>query len=214
MSFFDFDKIQNAQKANLALVQQLNNTLFAGAEQFGQLQLKALRTISEECFENAGKLYAVRDAQAFAELQVALFNPTVQLERVLEFNREAYSLISGVQADIAKLGEQQVEAGSKQAKELVETVVKNAPAGTEPAVAAIKSVMDNADSAYESAQKAAKQAVEMTENAAKKAAEIAENAAKQAADIAEKATKQAAENATAAATAANKNSRTASKASA
>ncbi|WP_116474773.1 TIGR01841 family phasin [Zobellella maritima] len=214
MSFFDFDKIQNAQKANLELLQQLNGALFTGAEQLGQLQAKALRTIGEECFENAAKFYAVRDAQAFAELQLSLFNPTVQLERALEFNREALSLISGVQADIAKLGEQQVAAGTKQAKEVVDALVKNAPAGSEPAVAALKSVMANADSAYESAQKATKQAVEMADNAGKKAAEFAENAAKQAAEIAEKTTKQAAETGINAAAAASKNNRAASKASA
>ena len=45
----------------------------------------------------------------------------------------------------------------------MENMTKNAPAGTETAVAAIKTAMSNSQSAIEAAQKAAKQVVSMAE---------------------------------------------------
>ena len=46
---------------------------------------------------------------------------------------------------------------------MVDTAVKNAPAGTENAVALVKSAVAAANNAYESVQKAAKQAADVAE---------------------------------------------------
>ena len=46
---------------------------------------------------------------------------------------------------------------------LVDTAVKNAPAGSENAVALVKSAVAAANNAYESVQKASKQATDMAE---------------------------------------------------
>ena len=46
---------------------------------------------------------------------------------------------------------------------VVDTAVKNAPAGTENAVALVKSAVAAANNAYESVQKAAKQAAEVAD---------------------------------------------------
>ena len=46
---------------------------------------------------------------------------------------------------------------------VVDTAVKNAPAGTENAVALVKSAVAAANNAYESVQKAAKQAADVAE---------------------------------------------------
>jgi hypothetical protein len=71
---------------------------------------------------------------------------------------------------------------------MVETVVKNAPAGTETAVAMMKSAMSAANNAYDSVQKASKQAAEVVEanfntvtNTAMKAAQTTSSRGKRAA---------------------------------
>ncbi|MCL6692404.1 phasin family protein [Pseudomonas sp. R3.Fl] len=180
MSLFDTEKLNKAQKANLDLLQQISGKLFEGVEQLGQLQFKALRATTDAQFDSLRKLVSARDPQAFVEWQASFAQPTAQAERFLEFNRQVYELISGTQAEIAKLAEHQVEAGAKQVQELVEVVAKNAPAGAEPAVAVLKSVLETAGSVYESAQKAAKQAAEIAENGIAAAASAAGQATREA----------------------------------
>ena len=176
MSLFNSEKIQNAQKAQIELLQQISGKVFESVEQLTQLQLKTLRASSGEQFESLRSMLAVTDAKDLAGLQSALPQPAAQAERLMDFNREVYELISKTQADIAKLAESQVEATTQQTQELIETLSKNAPAGAEPAVAMLKSALENAGSTYESVQKAAKQASEMAEEGIAAAASAASKA--------------------------------------
>ncbi|CAI8870699.1 TIGR01841 family phasin [Pseudomonas sp. YuFO8] len=160
MSFFNPEKLQTVQKANLDLLQQISGKVFASVEQLSQLQFKALRESTEEQFEGVRKLLAVRDPQGFADLQASFSQPNAQTERLAEFNRQVQALIVGTHSDIAQLTSNQVEAGTAQVQEFVEEISKNAPAGSEPVVAAFKSGLANAGTVFESAQKTAKQATE------------------------------------------------------
>ncbi|MNO36306.1 Phasin protein [compost metagenome] len=160
MSFFNPEKLQTVQKANLDLLQQISGKVFASVEQLSQLQFKALRESTEEQFEGVRKLLAVRDPQGFADLQASFSQPNAQTERLAEFNRQVQALIVGTQSDIAQLTSNQVEAGTAQVQEFVEEISKNAPAGSEPVVAAFKSGLANAGTVFENAQKTAKQATE------------------------------------------------------
>lgn len=180
MSFFDTEKLYSTQKANLDLLQQISSKVFEGVEQLSQLQLKALRASTDESFDSVRNLLSVRDPQSFADVQASFTQPAAQAERLLEFNRQVYELISGTQSEIAKLTERQVEAGAKQVQELVEEISKNAPAGAEPVVAVLKSALESAGSVYESAQKAAKQAAEIAETGIASAATAAGQATREA----------------------------------
>lgn len=173
MTLFNSEKIQNAQKAQLELLQQISGKIFESVEQLTQLQLKSLRAASGEQFESLNSMLAITDPKDLASLQTALPQPAAQAERLMEFNREVYELISKTQADIAKLAESQVDATTQQTQELIETLSKNAPAGAEPAVAMFKSALESAGSTYESVQKAAKQAAEMAEEGIAAAASAA-----------------------------------------
>ncbi|PSJ45227.1 phasin PhaP [Zobellella endophytica] len=212
MSLFDFEKLQNAQQANLALVQNLSSSLFASVEKLGQLQYKALTELSATQFDYGSKLLAVRDPKAFFELQTAFFSPSSLLDRQLAFNRELVALATEAQEEVSKFGEQQIAAGSKQVDEWVEQVASSAPAVAEPAVTALKSAVSNANEAYESAQKVVKEAADIADKAVKQAAENSEKAAKQAAEAAEKSINTAAAAVTSSAPAA-KTTRGATKAS-
>ena len=181
MSFFNSEKLQNAQKANLDLLQQISGKVFASVEQLSQLQFKALRDSTEEHFEGVRKLMAVRDPQGFAELQASFTQPNAQTERLAEFNRQVQALMAGTQSDIAQLTSSQIEAGTQQVHAFVEEISKNAPAGAEPVVAAFKSGLANANTAFESAQKAAKQAADVAQSGFDTATAAAGKAAPEAA---------------------------------
>ncbi|MFD1260568.1 phasin family protein [Entomomonas asaccharolytica] len=178
MATFNTDKLQDVQVKNLDLLKELSDKVFEGVEQLTQLQLNTLKASSEESFENFRKLLTVRDPQSFASLQASLSQPAAQAERILEFNRQVYDLISKTQASISKLAENQVNQGGKQVQELVENIVKNAPAGSEPVVSVLKSALEGAGTAYESLQKAAKKVAEMTENNINAATVAADKATK------------------------------------
>ena len=178
MATFNTEKLQETQTKNLDLLKELNDKIFEGVEQLTQLQLKTLKATAEENFDTFRKLLTVRDPQSFASLQASLAQPASQAERILEFNRQVYDLISKTQANISKLAENQVSQGSQQVQELVENIVKNAPAGSEPVVAVLKSALEGAGTAYESLQKAAKQVAEMTENNINAATVAADKATK------------------------------------
>jgi len=180
MTFFDSEKLQATQKANLDLLQQVNSKVLKGFEQLSHLQLATLRSVSEESFEGAGKLLAARDPQSFTSVFGALANPAHQAERMMDFSRKVYELISSTQADIAKLGEHQAARNAQQVQELVEEFAKNAPAGSESAVAVLKSAVEAAGNVYETAQKTAKQAAEFAENGLAAAATAAGQATRDA----------------------------------
>lgn len=173
MSFFDSEKLQNTQKANLDALQQISGKVFETFDKFSQLQLKALQASTDEHFEGLHKLLSVRDPQSFTRLQASLVQPTAQAERLQAFNREVYELISGTQSEIVKLAERQLEAGSQQAQEWVDAISKNAPAGSESVVTAFKSAMGNATSVYEIAQKTAKQTADIVDSGIAAATNIA-----------------------------------------
>jgi phasin family protein len=164
MSFFNSEKLQDAQKANLDLLQQISGKVFASVEQLTQLQFKTLQASTEEQFEGIRKLLAVRDLQGLAELQTSFTQPNVQAERLAEFNRQVQALIVGTHSEIAKLTSRQVEVGTQQVQEFVEVISKNAPAGSEPVVAAFKSSLANAGTVFESAQNAVKQAADVAQS--------------------------------------------------
>jgi len=164
MSFFETDKLTNVQKSGIELLQQINAKLLDSADELGKLQFQVLRASTETQFESLKKLTEARDPQSFADWQASFAQPAVQAERLLDFNRQVYDLITKTQAEITKLAERQVEEGTKNVQDLVEKFAKNAPAGTEPVVAALRSAVETAGNVYESTQKTAKQVVEIAEN--------------------------------------------------
>jgi phasin family protein len=164
MSFFNSEKLQDAQKANLDLLQQISGKIFSSVEQLSQLQFKTLQASTEEQFDGFRKLLAVRDPQGFAELQASFTQPNVQAERLANFNRQVQALIVDTHSEIAKLTSRQIEAGNQQVQEFVEVISKNAPAGSEPVVAGFKSSLANAGAVFESAQKAVKQAADVAQS--------------------------------------------------
>ena len=79
------------------------------------------------------------------------------------YSRHLYDIAAATNADLAKMAEAQLSDGQKKFMSVVDTAVKNAPAGTENAVALVKSAVAAANNAYESVHKAAKQAADVAE---------------------------------------------------
>jgi N-dimethylarginine dimethylaminohydrolase len=94
-------------------------------------------------------------------LQQSLLQPAG--EKGAAYTRSAYEIAASTGAAVSGVVEAQFAEAQAKFLALVDTAVKNAPAGSENVVALIKSQVAAANNAIETAQKAAKQAVEVAE---------------------------------------------------
>jgi len=150
-----------ANKANIETLLTLANTAFASAERLAALNLNTARTLLEDGVANAKAMLAVKDVQELINLQTSLAQPLV--EKVVAYARNVYEIASQSQEEISKLLESQIAEIDKGVASALDKAAKSAPAGSDVAVAAVKSAIAAANSAYDSMSKAAKQVAEIAE---------------------------------------------------
>ena len=81
----------------------------------------------------------------------------------MEYSRNVIAIASETKDKLAKEVETKVAETNAQVSGLVEKALASAPAGSEVAVAAVKTAIKSANEAYEGLNKAAKQAAEVAE---------------------------------------------------
>jgi phasin family protein len=180
---FTPEQLMAAQKANVETLFGLTNKAFEGVEKLVELNMQVAKTMLAESAENAQAAMSAKDAQELLALQASMLQPAA--EKAAAYSRHLYDIMAGTNAEVSKVAEETMSDSQKKMLALVDNAVKNAPAGTESAVALVKSAVAAANNAYESAQKAAKQAAEVAEanfqavtNTAVKATQSASKAAK------------------------------------
>ncbi|MGO4378390.1 TIGR01841 family phasin [Pseudoduganella sp. RAF53_2] len=159
------EQFSNATKANLesqfALFSSLTNKAFEGVEKVVDLNLTAAKASLEESSAAAKQLLSAKDPQEFFTLSAAQAQPTA--EKAIAYGRHLASIASGATAEFSKAAEAQIAETNRKVISLVDEVSKNAPAGTENAVAIFKSALNNANAGYEQFTKSAKAAAETLE---------------------------------------------------
>ena len=158
---FTVDQITAAQKANVETLFGLTTKAFEGVEKIVELNLTASKAALSEATDTAKTILSVKDAQELLALQAGLFQPLA--EKTAAYSRHLYDIATSSTAEFTKAVEGQAAAAQKKFAEVVDTAAKNAPAGSETAVAVFKSAVSAANNALESVQKAVKQATEVAE---------------------------------------------------
>ena len=158
---FTADQFVAAQKAGVETLFGLTTKAFEGVEKLVELNLQVARTSLTEAAETTAAALSVKDAQELLALQAGLLQPAA--EKAAAYSRHLYDILAATSAEFTKTAETTMADSQKKVLTLVDTAVKNAPAGTESAVALVKSAVAAANNAYESAHKAAKQAAEVAE---------------------------------------------------
>jgi phasin family protein len=148
-------------EAQISLFNSLTSKTFEGFEQFVGLHLTAAKKSVEESSVATKQLFAAKDPQEFFGLFAALAQPNA--EKAVAFGRNLAAIASGVQAEFSQAAEAQIKENSRKVLELVEELTKNAPAGSEQAIAVFKTAIGNANAGYEQFTKTAKQAVDTIE---------------------------------------------------
>ncbi len=170
------DQIVAAQKANFETLFGLTNKAFAGVEKLMELNIHASKAALSEASESTQAMLNVKDAQELLALQAGLFQPLA--EKTASYSRHLYDIASSTGAEFNAAIEAQATEGQKKFMSLVDTASKNAPAGSETAVAMMKSAVSAANNAYDSVQKAVKQAGDMAEQNFNSVAATAKTVAK------------------------------------
>ena len=164
-----------ANKSAVDALLSVANTALAGAERIAALNLNTARSALEDGVSNAQALLSAKGLPEAAALQSSLVQPNV--ERAVSYSRTVYEIAAETQKQFATLVEAQFADFQKQVAALLDQATKNAPAGSDVAVSAVKSAFAAANSAFDNMTKAAHQIAEMTERNVSAAGEAAVAAA-------------------------------------
>ena len=178
------EQLVASQKANLETLYGLTTKAFEGVEKLVELNLQATKAALAESASHTQAVLSVKDAQELIALQASLFQPMA--EKAAAYSRHLYDIASGTSAEFSKAFEGKVAESQAQFAALVDNAAKNAPAGSETAVAMMKSAVAAANNAFESVQKAVKQASDVAEANFNAVTTSATNAAKSAGAAAKK----------------------------
>lgn len=149
-------------EAQFASLTSLNKKAFEGLEQLVALNVNAAKATFEESSAAAKELISAKDPQEFLSLTTAQAKPSA--EKALAYGRHLASITSATQAEFTKAVEAHIAETNAKVITLIDEVTKNAPAGSEQAVTALKTVVGNINAGYEQLTKTTKQAVQTLED--------------------------------------------------
>ena len=167
-------------EASLSSASAFVATVFTAVERVSTLNLATARTAFDESVAFSKAVLAAKDPQAIAALNLAALTPSV--EKSIAYGRSLSVIGTDTKEELTKLVEAEAAVLGKNFDASLEELFKNAPAGSEAAVAAFQSAMSNGQKAVESAQAAIQKATATAqanfETVSKQAADVAKKAAK------------------------------------
>ena len=155
------EQVLASQKATLDTLFGLTGKAFEGVEKLVELNVTASKAALAEVAGSTQALLSVKDPQEMLALQAALFQPMA--EKTAAYSRHVYDIATGTGAEFSRTFEEQAAEAQRKFLAVVDNASKNAPAGSETAVAVLKSAIAASTNAMESVQKAVKQATEVAE---------------------------------------------------
>ena len=155
------EQIQAAGKANIEAMLALASTQFAAIEKFASLNANAVKTAFEDSLANARALAGAKDVQELINLQSAFAHPAI--EKTIAYSKSVYEVATETNTELSKAAERRVAEWNENFVSLLDKAAKNAPAGSDVAVSAVKQMIAAANSAYDNFNKVAKQATEIAE---------------------------------------------------
>ena len=147
----------------------LTNQALQSIEKLVELNMHIAKQSLSDSMSNAKKAMEIKDIQQLLTHQAEAVKPMA--EKIMAYSRHLYELAHETQASFSQTAEKEFQASQQKINALVEGWTKNAPAGSEAAVQAMKQAIASANTVYETSQKAVKHAVELAQNNLNKASE-------------------------------------------
>jgi len=123
--------------------------------------VKIAKAVFADSVKHAKTVVAAKDVQELTEIQTTSVQPST--EKAAAYGRTIYSVVAETQAELSKFFEVRFADANKNLTSALDKAVKSAPAGSDVAVAAVKSALAAANQAYDAFSKATKQVTEATE---------------------------------------------------
>jgi len=170
------EQIQAANKATVETMLAVANAQFTAFERLANINAGAVKSAFEDSIANTRALLGAKDVQEFVTLQNAFAQPA--MEKAIAYSKSVYEVATETNAELSKVAERRVAEWNENFVTLLDKVSKNAPAGSDVAVAAVKSMLAAANSAYDNLAKVTKQATEIAEANVNAATETVKGLAK------------------------------------
>jgi phasin family protein len=165
------EQLTGMHKASIDMMHTATAVSMAGFEKLATLNMQAARASFEESAEMWKSLLQVKDAKSFSEITATSLQPTS--EKLSAYAKHCYEIASETGGELARLMEKQMADGNRQLFAALDSMARNAPAGSEGVVTLVKSAVSAANTAFDQVSRATKHAVEVAEanlSAASKAA--------------------------------------------
>ena len=153
------DQIQSTNKSNVEALLSVASMQFSALEKLATLSSTALKGAFEDTLANARALASAKDAQEFFNLQASFAQPAI--DKAITYSKSIYEVAAQTNAELSKLAEKRVAEWNDNFVSLLDQAAKNAPAGSDVAVTAVKQMIAAANSAYDNLTRAAKQATDI-----------------------------------------------------
>lgn len=173
---------KSAFETQAAAMNVLTNQAFESFSRLVNLNVAAAKASLEESAATAQQLLSAKDPQELLAMTAAQAQPNA--EKFMAYSQNLVGIASASQAEFTKTAEAQIAEITRKISTLIEEISKNAPAGSENAVALLKSAVESANASYGQLRQTTKQATEAFE-------ENLTKATKQFSQAAEKATSKA-----------------------
>jgi phasin family protein len=155
------EQVSASNQAAVDTLLGLTTKAFSGVEKLIELNVQVAKATLGEVADTTRAALSAKDAQELLALQASVFQPAA--EKAAAYSRQLFDIANTTGAEVRSVAEAQAAEAQAKFGALIDSAVKNAPAGTENAVALVKSAVAAANNAFESAQKAAKQATDAAE---------------------------------------------------
>ena len=142
------EQIVNTQKTNIDTLFGLTGKAFEGVEKLIELNLPVAKSaMAEAAAERPRPPCPPRTRKSCWPCKPSLLQPAA--EKAAAYGRHVYEIAASTSAEVSRVAEAQAAEAQAKFMAIVDTAVKNAPAGTENGVALIKSAVAAANNAIE-----------------------------------------------------------------
>jgi phasin family protein len=164
------------QRSSLESLADYGGALLEAGERLTELQLALGRAVLRD---SADLAQAAARSQSARQL-LSRFQATAQpaAERLLAYARDAYGVSSRFSAAASQISDAWIANANRRFCETFDAVVANAPAGSESAVAWIKSAVSTANGTFDAIKNASRQVAGVTESQLDALAALADEAVK------------------------------------
>jgi len=149
------------QRVHVDAMNSIGRALLAAAEKLASLNAAAARSTIDSVTETAQSLSGVKDPKSLVALSGASAQPSI--ERLVGYTRELVNIANGVSTEIGKVVESEITESNRHMAELLDYATKNAPAGSEQALAMLRGALTASNTAYDTVSKISRQASQWAE---------------------------------------------------